>query len=168
MNSKNWQIIVNKESEDIPVKEDLVVELLKQLLDELSNDEHVPKNYSEVSVTFCRDKEIQKLNSEYRNKDLPTDVLSFSQIDGEEFPCALEEEVQSLGDIVISYETAERQYETYSDDLGSEVLRLLVHGLLHLLGFDHENVPDEKRILMEKTEDVLCEKFKNYASSLLN
>ncbi|MCB0330368.1 MAG: rRNA maturation RNase YbeY [Bdellovibrionales bacterium] len=118
----------------------------------------IPDNICQVSVVLTDDNEIQNLNREYRNKDKPTDVLSFSQLD-----ITLEEEGpllgESLGDIVISVETAERQAKEQGVSLQEELSRLLVHGLLHLFGYDHEGVPDDHAEEMFSLQEKLLGQF---------
>jgi len=104
---------------------------------------------AELSIVLTNDDTIQRLNQEYRSVDRPTDVLSFAQSDGEPFPG----ETPILGDIVISLDTARRQADERGHPLGHEVRILLVHGLLHLLGFDHE--ADEDRLVMAAEEESL-------------
>jgi probable rRNA maturation factor len=88
---------------------------------------------ADLSVVLTSDDQIRELNREWRGKDRATDVLSFSQIEGEG-PAAR----RVLGDVVISLDTAARQAAELGHDLEHEVSRLLVHGVLHLLGYDHE------------------------------
>lgn len=103
----------------------------------------------ELSVLLCNDDFICKLNKEWRNEDHATDVLSMSQhIPGLKLP------VLMLGDIVISVETAARQAEERGHTLVDEIRILMVHGLLHLLGFDHE-ISEEAEAEMEKEEELL-------------
>jgi len=97
----------------------------------------------EVGITFVDDKEIRKLNREYRKLDKATDVLSFEM--GEE---------GMLGDIVISVETAGRNSKRFGVSLGDEIRRLVVHGILHLLGYDHMKKSDRKA-MMKKEEGYL-------------
>ena len=101
---------------------------------------------AEVSIVLTDDEHIHRLNLEYRSVDRPTDVLSFAQAEGVPFPGV----GQILGDIVISLETARRQAEERGHPMGHEVRILLVHGLLHLLGFDHENDEDRERMAAEE------------------
>ncbi|KAG8657305.1 endoribonuclease YBEY, chloroplastic isoform X2 [Manihot esculenta] len=103
----------------------------------------------ELSVLLCNDKFIRKLNKEWRGEDHATDVLSMSQHVPE-----LKLPVLMLGDIVISVETAARQAEERGHALTDEIRILLVHGLLHLLGFDHE-ISEEAEAEMEKVEELL-------------
>ena len=95
---------------------------------------------SELSLTLCDDSTIAELNQRYRGKQGPTDVLSFSLLEGEH----AERRGALLGDVVVSLETAEVQARRGRRSLDDEVLRLLIHGTLHLLGHDHE-APDEAR-----------------------
>lgn len=82
------------------------------------------------------DASIQAINRTWRAKDKPTDVLSFSQIEGDEVP-APGSRGAVLGDVIISTDTAQRQAERIGHSLDEEIQRLLVHGILHLLGHDH-------------------------------
>lgn len=91
---------------------------------------------AEVSVVMVSDEAIQGLNREYRGIDAATDVLSFAQQEGEELIDAYE--VPVLGDIVISLERAVEQAASFQHPLERELSFLLVHGLLHLVGYDHD------------------------------
>jgi probable rRNA maturation factor len=107
---------------------------------------------SSVSVSFVRDPKIRELNRTFRGFDKPTDVLSFPLVDGDDaYPGA----ERLLGDIVISVDTARRQAADYDAPLDREVQRLLIHGVLHLLGHDHL-LPDE-RAAMEAEERRLAD-----------
>ena len=88
----------------------------------------------EISVVFLDDDGILKLNREYRGIDRPTDVLSFALNQGD-FP---DPQPGMWGDIVVSVETAARQAADAGDSFEDEITRLLIHGALHLLGYDHE------------------------------
>lgn len=103
----------------------------------------------ELSVLFCNDEFIQKLNKDWRGEDHATDVLSMSQHIPE-----LKLPILMLGDIVISVETAARQAEERGHTLIDEIRILMVHGLLHLLGFDHE-LSDEAEKEMENEEELM-------------
>lgn len=111
----------------------------------------IPKSVTELSVVFTSDKEIRKLNRNYRGKDKPTDVLSFPLLAGSEHRAV----VTSLGDLVISLDTTMRQAKEFSVSPSSELLRLLVHGTLHLVGFDHENVSKNEAARMRRMEAKL-------------
>lgn len=103
---------------------------------------------TEVSVVFTTDGKIQTLNRDWRGKDKPTNVLSFPQLD--EFSLQHPAPVH-LGDIVLAYQTVQREAKTANKPLKAHVAHLLVHGMLHLLGYDHETgVRDARK--MERTE----------------
>jgi len=105
---------------------------------------------SELSLSLVRDIEIRRLNRAYRGKDWPTDVLSFSLREGEFGVVS-----RALGDVVISLETAKRQARENGLTLGEEVNRLLVHGILHLAGYDHEISPREERRMKRREREML-------------
>ena len=92
------------------------------------------------------DPEIHTLNLQYRKKDKPTDVLSF--------PLADELQPQLLGDVVISVETAARQAQRRSHSLREELQTLLIHGILHLLGYDHETSRSEAIRMHRKEREI--------------
>lgn len=100
-----------------------------------------------VSVVLCDDRVMRRLNHEYRGIDGPTDVLAFATRDAKELVLP----VHALGDIVISLDTAARQARASGWTLADEVATLLAHGLLHLLGFDHRD-PDEERRMRARTD----------------
>jgi rRNA maturation RNase YbeY len=106
--------------------------------------------HAELSVVLVSDREMRALNRRYRRRDRPTDVLSFAQREGPGgAPNGL------LGDVVISVDTARRQAAERGTTLGGEADRLLIHGLLHLLGYDHERSAAEAR-RMRRRERVLA------------
>jgi probable rRNA maturation factor len=105
-------------------------------------------NRAELSIVLASDPQIKRLNKLYRNKDKPTDVLSFP----------IGEKVNGwliLGDIVISVDTAKRQAKELGYSLEEELKRLLVHGLVHLLGYDHELGGEEEKKFFELEDFVL-------------
>ena len=97
-----------------------------------------------LSLTLVNDGAIRELNREYRGKDRPTDVLSFP-LDPDDVVGPSQPE-RLLGDVVISVETARRQAAEYDAPLQRELYRLLIHGVLHLMGHDHEEA-DERRAM---------------------
>ena len=111
----------------------------------------------EVSVTLVDDARIQELNRTYRGIDAPTDVLSFSQIEGDgidpwNVPPGY---VVPIGDIVISIPRMRAQAVDYGHSESRELGFLLIHGLLHVLGFDHET-PEDAQEMRAAEEDVLA------------
>ncbi len=116
---------------------------------------HGLDDLTEVSVSIVDDAEIQALNKEYRHIDRPTDVLSFALDEGEDEPELLGAPGEHLlGDIVLSAETARREGDEFGHVLERELIYLAVHGLLHLLGYDHLR-EEEKRIMRAKEEEAL-------------
>lgn len=114
--------------------------------------EAVGEKGSSVSVSFVRDEAIRELNRDHRGKNEATDVLSFPLVTRGERRGPHE---RLLGDIVISADTAARQARDYDATLDMEVRRLLIHGLLHLMGHDHER--DDERAAMEREERRLAD-----------
>jgi len=101
---------------------------------------------AELSIALVDDAEIADLNSRYRGRQGPTDVLSFSL---EEGPHA-DRRGSLLGDVVVSLETAATQARRGRRSLDDEVLRLLIHGTLHLVGHDHEGEEEARRMRAEE------------------
>lgn len=98
-----------------------------------------------VSLVLTGDAEIHALNRDYRKKNKPTDVLAFAMSEGE----FAEHRGGLLGDVIVSVETAARQAEAAEKTLLDEVSMLVVHGILHLLGWDHDTKPKERRMFAE-------------------
>lgn len=143
-------VLVNNLQEKITVSDEqvrLVSTVTGMVLEEEGYDLD-----AEISVVFVDDSKIHELNRQYRGVDRPTDVLSFAMLEGAPMPGEGGELV--LGDIVISLETAYRQADEYGHSFEREVAYLAVHGVLHLLGYDHENEEDRK-IMREKEEAVM-------------
>lgn len=86
-----------------------------------------------INVTFVNDSEMLELNSKYKNKDYPTDVLSFNINE------KMEDGRYYLGDVVVNIDQAKRQASEYSNDTKHEIAELVEHGVLHLLGVHHEH-----------------------------
>ena len=101
---------------------------------------------SELSVALVDDATIAELNASYRDKPRATDVLSFSLVEGD----FADHRGGLLGDVVISVETAAAQAASRHRGLDDEVARLLVHGVLHLIGHDHEEDDEAKRMAAEE------------------
>ncbi|MDW8033218.1 MAG: rRNA maturation RNase YbeY [Aquificaceae bacterium] len=102
----------------------------------------------ELNLYLTDDPTTRKLNREYRGKDKATDVLSFPF--GEQAG-----DYRLLGEIVLSLDTAERQARELGHGLEEEIKRLVVHGFVHLLGYDHEQGEEEERVFREKEERLL-------------
>ncbi len=105
----------------------------------------------QISLSFVLNNEIQELNKYYRGKDLPTDVLSFPMDGPENAPEKL------LGDIVISVEKMMEQAEEFGHGLQRELIYLIVHSTLHLIGYDHMNEDDKNE--MRQKEELIMEQL---------
>lgn len=112
---------------------------------------------AEISVTFVDNARIAELNNEYRNKPMPTDVLSFPLGQDGAYDVDESNGCVMLGDIVISMERAMEQAELYGHPLQREVAFLTVHSMLHLLGYDHEQGGLAAVRMREKEEAVLLQ-----------
>ena len=108
------------------------------------------KNDFGISLAFVDDEEIRKINKEYRGKDKATDVLSFGLTDRDGFVMPGDRKVN--GEILISIEAAKQQALKYKVTLEEELLRLYVHGLLHITGFDHEKENEREEMILNETK----------------
>jgi len=111
----------------------------------------------ELSVLLANDRKIRALNKQYRGEDRATDVLSFSQNEEEDNKPSL----RLMGDVVISTLTAKRQAAEHGLTLEEEIVLLLIHGTLHLLGFDHERSDEEACRMKQKTRELFGLIFPN-------
>jgi probable rRNA maturation factor len=119
----------------------------------------LPNRKFTVSVSLVDDIEMQRLNKQYRNKDKPTDVLSFPLIEDFSDFSFLPEAIEiELGDIVLAYETVEREATEQGKLLQHHITHLLIHGLLHLFGYDHMDKKDAAE--MEKLEISILKDLK--------
>jgi probable rRNA maturation factor len=105
----------------------------------------------ELSILLVDDDEMTHLNLEYLARDHPTNVLAFPMREGEDTHL----HPDLLGDVIISTETAEREAHHRGVTLQEEMALLLVHGILHLLGYDHEGDPDEAATMEAKEQEIL-------------
>lgn len=119
----------------------------------------IPEN-AEISITVVDDQKIRDINREYRGKDAVTDVISFALEDDEDIFMMLDNEEgdipRDLGDIFLSYDKAVEQAEEYGHSVDRELGFLLVHGFLHLNGYDHMTEADEKE-MFSLQEEILRE-----------
>ncbi|MBI5023050.1 MAG: rRNA maturation RNase YbeY [Candidatus Magasanikbacteria bacterium] len=99
-----------------------------------------------VSIVLVADKKIQELNKIYRKKNKITDVLSFGDWNDKNF----------LGEVIICLPQAKRQAKKYKTNLKQELTRLLIHGILHLAGFDHEKSKQEEKKMFKLQEEMIC------------
>lgn len=125
------------------------VEFLKKISLEVFAFAEAVFEDAEISVLITDDAEIRSLNTAYRQKDYATDVLSFPMA---EYPL---DDGGMLGDIVISIDTAKKQAQENEIELAREFAFLYIHGLLHLLGFDHETSEEDEKEMFDMQEEIL-------------
>ena len=145
------QIEISNQQEKMTVTqaiEDRIIEVLEE-----TARVHEVDDLAEVSLMFTDDETIHEMNREYRGIDRPTDVLSFALEEGEEEEIYGGPEENLLGDIIISVETATRQAEEYGHSVEREMAFLALHGMLHLLGYDH--MGEEERKEMRAQEEAI-------------
>ncbi len=105
----------------------------------------------ELSILFTDDKHISEINKNYLKREGPTDVISFSFLGKEEERM----NIPILGDIVISVDTAKRESEETGEDIETTICRLIIHGILHILGYDHEGSKEEAQKMRKEEERLL-------------
>ena len=130
------------------VYEDIEKYIIDVLTKEYESDREVY-----VSVLLTGNEEIQRVNRDFRGKDMPTDVISFAYHDNDEGDTGI---FDTLGDIIISLERVDEQRKDYNHSFKREFYYVLTHGLLHLLGYDHME-EEEKKIMRAKEEEILKE-----------
>ena len=146
-------VLIDKNPETLEIEKNLESEILRAA--EIVGEVYGVEN-SEVSITLTDDKNIHELNKKFRGIDRATDVLSFALRESEE-PEILNAEIETLGDIIISVERAKVQAEEFGHSFLREVIFLEVHGLLHLLGYDH--IQEDDRIEMEAEQKFIMDKL---------
>jgi probable rRNA maturation factor len=112
------------------------------------------KSQIEVSIALVNDNRMRRLNKKYRSVDETTDVLAFAMNDGSAIRCSLE----LLGDVVISLPQALKQAKKFKVSFDEEVARLVIHGILHLLGYNDQSAPQRKK--MEAALEAILEELK--------
>ena len=122
----------------------LTYEFFTKIAESVFNELDMRDNQYEISLLLTDDEIIRQLNKEYRNKDKSTDVLSFP----------MEDDIM-LGDIAISVDTAKRQAEEAEINFDRETAFLFIHGLLHLLGYDHETSQEDEAEMFALQEKIL-------------
>ncbi len=129
------------------------IALVEKLIQHAAQVEGIEEG-SEVSITFVTNEAIHEINREYRDKDQPTDVISFAMEEMGEGEVAIVGEgiPRILGDIIISTDRTREQAEEYGHSFERELGFLAVHGFLHLLGYDHMTDEDEKEMFGKQDE----------------
>lgn len=142
-------IDIHDETEELT---DEQLTLVEKIIQFVANEEKISHG-SEVSITFVDDETIRKINSEYRDKDYATDVISFALNDDESD--LLDEDIPNLlGDIIVSYPRVVSQADEYGHSIDRELGFLVVHGFLHLLGYDHVT-PEDEKVMFGRQEELL-------------
>ncbi|MFA5421567.1 MAG: rRNA maturation RNase YbeY [Bacilli bacterium] len=114
-----------------------------------------------IEINIVSDDEIRAINKAYRGIDKPTDVISFAFLDDIKAEIRIQGDVpRLLGEIIISHETALRQAKAYGHPLEREMKFLLAHGMLHLLGYDHQSAEEER--IMFALQDQILDKEKKH------
>lgn len=149
-------VIISREPEDL--KLELEIEEIVRNAAEVTGPLYGVEN-GEVSITLTNNEYIHELNNKYRGLDRPTDVLSFAFADSQEDEPEIEGglETEILGDIIISVEKAQEQAKEYGHSLKRELSFLTVHGMLHLMGYDH--MDEEERLEMEEEQRYVMGKL---------
>ena len=137
---------IKNQQEQIRISQKRIREVVKEILKDLGYQKW------EVSILLVDDHQIKKINKKYLRRSRPTDVISFSQIEGEFSNI----NTHLLGDVVISVETAKRQAKENNIILQDEITFLLIHGILHLLGYDHEGSVRKEREMKAKERELLA------------
>lgn len=134
----------------------LNVDMLQDISYEILKHEKIsfPFNTAEISLVITDDEEMKEINRLYRKIDFTTDVLSFPINDGKDIKSNI------LGDIVISYDKAKSQSVENECTIEEEIAFLFIHGLLHLLGYDHESSEEDEKEMFELQENFF-QKFFN-------
>ena len=153
----NLTINLNEDSwlKDIPNIDELSNNVLISTLNYVQKNEEIDflelNKAININLVLSNDEEIQELNKEFRNINKPTNVLSFALIDSDDFDDNIDifNEID-LGDIIISYNTMKKEAKEKETSLSSHYTHLFIHGVLHLLGFDHQD--DDEANYMENFE----------------
>ena len=127
--------------------------MIQKLVEEVLKEEKVRN--AECNIIFVDNEKIHEINREYRHIDRVTDVISFALEDEMENEPSAQYEMRVLGDIYISVDRAKEQALEYGHSFLREICFLAIHGMLHLLGYDHQTTEDEK-IMFQKQEEVLA------------
>ena len=139
--------MINETDEDLQEYESLFLDIATYTFNYLKIEGEI-----ECSVSFVDNQRIHEINRDYRHIDRPTDVITFA-LEDVDFPY-VEGMPRELGDIFISVDKAKQQAQEYQHSLKREMCFLFVHGLLHLLGYDHMNEEDEK-VMFQKQDEIL-------------
>ena len=136
------------QNEDYQI-EDKLIDKLNDAFTIICDEEKLSE--CSINLKILNDHEMKNLNNKFRNKDSSTNVLSFTNED------ISKKVTGNIGDIAINYEYVQRESKEYNKSFDSHMIHMLIHGIYHILGFDHEN--DETADIMENKEIILLEKL---------
>ncbi|MFH1509373.1 MAG: rRNA maturation RNase YbeY [bacterium] len=129
------------------------VEFVRVLASKVLNEWNLEN--SNMEINLITDKEMQRINREYRQQDKVTDVLAFSYEDNKE-------RLSVIGELFLCPSYIDNQAKNYKKEYQEELAEVLIHGILHLLGHDHENVTDEKKQeMLNKQKELLVKYYKD-------
>ncbi|APS42135.1 Metal-dependent hydrolase YbeY, involved in rRNA and/or ribosome maturation and assembly [Weissella jogaejeotgali] len=149
--------IIDQSKPGVPEEQ---VELVNDVLNYAGNYLSLPDN-TEMSVTFVNNDEIQRYNREYRGLDKATDVISFAiEDDGDDMPLLMDDEMvddiaKNIGDIIVSVDKIGEQAEYLEHSYERELGFLVVHGFLHLNGYDHMRSEADEKIMFDLQREIL-------------
>lgn len=143
----------SNEQADIEISDEMLA-LMKKCCESVLKTEGLEGKF-EVSLTVVDETAIKQINSEFRNIDKVTDVLSFPMSDDKEFPENFDTGAKLLGDIVICAKRAREQAEEYGHSEEREFGFLCTHSVLHLLGYDHVNDEEERKLMQLREKESL-------------
>lgn len=155
--ARDWAVHLSLESRIGTISSTTIRRLTKEILAHVDH-EIAPPHVCELHVMVVDDAAMREINRDYRKKDKPTDVLSFPQFTPSEVRGRKKTSHLSgsyLGDLVISSDTTRAQAKRFGVSVQQELIRLLVHGVLHLCGYDHEKVPAREAQRMRRRERVI-------------
>ena len=130
------------------------VELIQKVINKCFEIENLQNSNLYISIILTNPKNIQEINKEYRNINNPTDVLSFPMFEKSELENTHFENLEVLGDVVISIEKVKEQAIEYGHGFDRELAYMVVHGFYHLMGYDHM-IEEDKVVMRAKEENVL-------------
>ena len=157
MNNINYNIVVESDGwkDSIPQHNDLVNKSVDNMCKYIDTPEILRDKKNEINIILTNDKNMRILNEDFRNQDKSTNVLSFALIDDENIMQVIEQceeynENIPAGDVIIALETIEREAKEQNKDLNHHFQHILIHGILHIMGYDHIN--EEDALIMEEVE----------------
>ena len=136
-------------------------ETIKKVIEKCFKEEKIENSKLIITITLTNPETIKKINKQYRNVDIQTDVLSFPMFEKEELENKIKNKQYNhedvLGDIIISIERVKKQAKEYGHSFERELSYMVVHGFYHLMGYDHIKEEDKKQ--MRKEEDKILEEL---------